>query len=70
MMFTHGDVSWWWFIVMPLGMAGFWALVIWVMVTIVRGDRRDRALSSDQGHRDPTESGSLGAAARPPGPSR
>ena len=40
MMWSHyDDFSWWWFIVMPLGMLGFWALVAWVIVTLVRGDR-------------------------------
>jgi hypothetical protein len=49
MMFTHGYGSWWWFILMPLGMAGFWAIVIWAIVTIVRGDRRDQPPSSKPG---------------------
>lgn len=35
----YDQFSWWWFVVMPLGMVGFWALVAWVVVTIVRGDR-------------------------------
>lgn len=34
----HGN-SWWWFVVMPLGMLAFWALVAWVVVTVVRGNR-------------------------------
>ena len=42
MMWGHYDqFSWWWFVVMPLGMLGFWALVAWVIVTVVRGNRRD-----------------------------
>lgn len=35
----YDQFSWWWFVVMPLGMLGFWALVAWVVVTVVRGDR-------------------------------
>jgi putative membrane protein len=35
----YDQFGWWWFVVMPLGMVGFWALVAWVVVTIVRGDR-------------------------------
>ena len=39
MMWGHYDeFSWWWFVVMPLGMLGFWVLVAWVIVTVVRGD--------------------------------
>jgi len=35
----YDQLSWWWFVVMPLGMIGFWALIAWVVVTIVRSDR-------------------------------
>ena len=43
MMWGHYDeFSWWWFVIMPLGMVGFWALVAWVIVTVLRGDRRDQ----------------------------
>ena len=43
MMWGHYDeFSWWWFVIMPLGMVGFWALAAWVIVTVVRGDRRDQ----------------------------
>lgn len=35
----YDQFSWWWYVVMPLGMVGFWALVAWVVVTIVRSDR-------------------------------
>ncbi len=39
MMWDWHGYSWWWFVVMPLGMAGFWALVAWVVVMVVRRDR-------------------------------
>jgi putative membrane protein len=40
MMWNQYDhFSWWWFVVMPLGMLGFWALVAWVVVAIVRANR-------------------------------
>ena len=43
MMWGHYDqFSWWWFVVMPLGMLGFWAVVAWVVITVVRGDRNHR----------------------------
>ena len=44
MMWSHYDeFSWWWFVLMPLGMLGFWAVLIWVIVTLVRRDDRDRS---------------------------
>ena len=40
MMWGHYDqFSWWWFVLMPLGMLGFWAIVAWVVVTLARGNR-------------------------------
>lgn len=40
MMWGHYDqFSWWWWVIMPLGMVAFWALVAWVIVTLVRADR-------------------------------
>ena len=39
MMWYGHDFSWWWFVPMMLAMVGFWALVAWVVVTLVRGDR-------------------------------
>ena len=36
---NYDEFSWWWFVIMPLGMLGFWVLVAWVIVTLVRGDR-------------------------------
>jgi putative membrane protein len=39
MMWGHYDeLSWWWFVVMPLGMVGSSALVAWVIVMLVRGE--------------------------------
>ena len=32
-----GDWGWGWGIVMMLGMIGFWALVVWGVVAVVRG---------------------------------
>ena len=37
----YNNFSWWWFVIMPLGMLGFWALVGWVVVTVVRGERTE-----------------------------
>ena len=49
MMWGHYDnFSWWWFVIMPLGMLGFWAIVGWVIVTLVRGDRRDTTPDAEQ----------------------
>jgi len=43
-MWSHYDeFSWWWFVLMPLVMLGFWAVVVWVIVTLVRRDDRDRS---------------------------
>ena len=34
----YDQFGWWWFVAMPLGMVGFWALVGWVVVKMGRGD--------------------------------
>ncbi|HZQ87631.1 MAG TPA: SHOCT domain-containing protein [Acidimicrobiales bacterium] len=49
MMWGHYDgFSWWWFVIMPVGMLGFWAVVAWVIVTLVRGERpSERAPASE-----------------------
>jgi putative membrane protein len=39
MMWDWHGYSWWWFVAMPLGMLGFWALVAWAVVTVMRGTR-------------------------------
>ena len=42
MMGGHYDqFNWWWYVIMPLGMIGFWAIVAWAVVTVVRADRHD-----------------------------
>ena len=49
MMWGHYDeFSWWWFVIMPLGMLAFWALVAWVIVTLVRGARPDTATDPER----------------------
>jgi putative membrane protein len=40
MFWDHSDQFSWWYILMPLSMVAFWGLVAWVIVMIVRGDRR------------------------------
>jgi putative membrane protein len=32
----YDQFSWWWFAVMPLAMLAFWALVAWLVFTVVR----------------------------------
>jgi putative membrane protein len=39
-MWWHGDLSWWAWLIMGLGLGAFWGWVIWAAVTILRG-RRD-----------------------------
>lgn len=39
MMWQWHDYSWWWFVVMAVGMLGFWALVAWVVLSVVRDKR-------------------------------
>jgi putative membrane protein len=43
----YDQFSWWWYVVMPLGMLGFWSLVAWVVVTIVRANRPTPTPSAD-----------------------
>ena len=40
MFWDHSDQFSWWYIFMPLSMMAFWGLVAWVIVILVRGDRR------------------------------
>jgi hypothetical protein len=48
MMWSHvDDISWWWFLVMPLGMLGFWAAMISIIVTVARRDVPDRGGGPD-----------------------
>jgi putative membrane protein len=35
----YDQFSWWWFVIMPLSMLGFWGLVAWLVVANVRGNR-------------------------------
>jgi putative membrane protein len=35
----YDQFSWWWFVIMPLGMLAFWGLVAWLVVAIMRGNR-------------------------------
>lgn len=52
MMWGHYDeFSWWWFVMMPLVMLGFWALVAWLIVTLVRGDRAATPASGSEAER-------------------
>ena len=44
MMYWDGDVSWWGWAVMTIGMVAFWGLIAWLIVTLVRtGDRQTSA---------------------------
>lgn len=43
MWWVRDDVAWWGWLVMGFGMLAFWAVVAWVVVTLVRG----RTPSSD-----------------------
>jgi putative membrane protein len=36
MFYMHG-VGWGWWLLMSVGMVGFWGLVIWAIVALVRG---------------------------------
>jgi putative membrane protein len=36
MWYMHG-IGWGWWLVMSVGMVGFWALVVWAIVALVRG---------------------------------
>ena len=41
--------SWWWFVVMPLCMLLFWGVLVWVVVTFVRANRRSELPPSSEG---------------------
>jgi putative membrane protein len=36
-MWWHGDLSWWSWLIMSVGMVAFWGLVIWALVALLRG---------------------------------
>jgi putative membrane protein len=35
----YDQFGWWWYVMMPVAMLAFWALVAWLVVTIVRSGR-------------------------------
>jgi putative membrane protein len=49
MFWDHADQFSWWYVLMPLSMVAFWGVVAWVIVMIVRGDRRSDLPSAQPG---------------------
>ena len=47
MMWWHGDLSWWGWTVMTLGMLVFWGLIAWVIVVIARSSNATSARAGD-----------------------
>lgn len=54
MMWSSGGWHWWAWVPMMLIMLGFWGVVVWVIVSLVRGTRSPNAVAG--GNRSPTES--------------
>ena len=41
-MFYMHDIGWGWWLLMSIGMVAFWALIVYGVVALVRGDRTER----------------------------
>lgn len=50
----HDSIGWGWWVVMSVGMVAFWAVVVWLIVTVARGtgQRSQRQAPAPPGPRE------------------